>query len=103
MEAATSIWVRLIRHGRIVKQVTVPATFEDPFSAVEEAMKKLDLSNPLWIEKNQQEWDNFFQTRFFPDDFMEKVSFDRMEIEYINPSSPKRKSTDPRNAIDSSF
>ena len=99
MSSNTSIWVRLIRHGRIMKQVTIPAVFENPFPALEKAMEKLDVSNPLWSSKNQSEWDVFFQTRFYPEDFMESVSFDRMEIEYINPSAPKRKSADPRNAL----
>ena len=40
----------------------------------------------------------FGQTRFLPDAFMEHVSFDRLEIEFIDPDAKKKKSNDPRNA-----
>lgn len=96
----TSIWVRGMKNGRIVKQITVPATFEDPISPLQEALKQLDLPNPMWLDKNQKEWDSFLQTRFYPQDFLEYLPFDRLEVEYINPKAPKRKSTDPRNAVD---
>ena len=57
-----------------------------------------DIARPLWLEKNQREWDEFGQTRFLPDAFLESVPFDRLEIEYIDPDAPKRHSNDPRNA-----
>ena len=65
---------------------------------VENALHKLDIARPLWLEKNQREWDEFGQTRFLPDAFLESVPFDRLEIEYIDPDAPKRHSNDPRNA-----
>ena len=63
-----------------------------------EACHALDLSRPLWLEKNEREWREFGQTRFLPDAFMEHVSFDRLEIEFIDPDAKKKKSNDPRNA-----
>ena len=71
---------------------------EDPESALSEACRKLDLSRPLWLEKNQREWDEFGQTRFLPDAFLEPVDFERLEIEFIDPDAKKRVSRDPRNA-----
>ncbi len=96
----SSLWIRGIKNGRIIKQVTVPATFEDPQTPLQDGLKELDLSTPLWLEKNQREWDSFFQTRFYPQDFVDHLPFDRLEVEYINPKAPKRKSMDPRNAVD---
>ena len=66
--------------------------------ALSQALAKLDLSRPLWLDKNQKEWDDFGQTRFLPDAFLESVDFERLEIEYIDPDAPKRRSNDPRNA-----
>ena len=37
--------------------------------------------------------------RFLPDAFFEAVPFERLEIEYIDPDAPKKKSRDPRNAF----
>ena len=44
-----------------------------------------------------REWDDFGMTRFLPDAFFESVTFERLEIEYIDPDAKKRKSQDPRN------
>lgn len=95
---AEALWVRTIRHHRMDKQYVAPCTRRDPQEALEEACRALDLSKPLWLDKNQREWETFGQTRFLPDSFMESVDFERLEIEYIDPDAPKRRSKDPRNA-----
>ncbi len=95
---STSLWVRTIRHHRLDRQLVVPCTRKHPQEALQLALEKLDLSRPLWLEKHQREWDEFGQTRFLPDDFMESVNFERLEIEYIDPDAPKKRSQDPRNA-----
>lgn len=95
---ATSLWVRTIRHHRIDKQIVEPCTRSHPQDALESALHKLDIALPIWLDKNQREWEDFGQTRFLPDAFLESVSFDRLEIEYIDPDAPKRRSNDPRNA-----
>ena len=94
---AEALWVRTIRHNRIDRQQVEPCGRADPQQALEEACHKLDLSKPLWLEKNRREWEQFGQTRFQPDAFLESVDFDRMEIEYIDPDKKKGHSRDPRN------
>ena len=96
---ATSLWVKTIEHHRIGRQTTVPCGREDPRDALLQACHELDLSEPMWLDKNQREWEEFGSTRFLPDAFVEQVAFQRLEIEYIDPEAPKKKSTDPRNAF----
>lgn len=96
---ATALWVKTIRHHRTDKQITIPCTRTDPSDALYEACHQLDLPQPLWLDKNQREWEEFGQTRFLPDAFFENVEFERLEIEYIDPEAPKKKSQDPRNAF----
>ena len=96
---AEALWVRTIRHHRIDRQTTVPCGRADPEEALNEACHRLDLSRPVWLEKNSREWEEFGQTRFLPDAFFESVPFDRLEIEYIDPDAPKKRSRDPRNAF----
>ena len=95
---ATSLWVRTIRHHRTDRQATVPCGRKEAHGALQEACHELDLPEPLWLEKNEREWEEFGMTRFLPDAFFEQVDFERLEIEYIDPDAPKRKSRDPRNA-----
>ncbi len=95
---STALWVRVIRHHRTARQATVPCGRWEPEEALAEACRELDLSRPLWLEKNSREWQEFAQTRFLPDAFVEAVDFERLEIEFIDPDAPKRTSRDPRNA-----
>lgn len=94
---ATALWVRTIRHHRMDRQTVEPCTRRDPQSALDAALHRLDLPRPLWLEKNQREWDEFGQTRFLADAFLEPVPFERLEIEYIDPDAPRHPSRDPRN------
>lgn len=96
---AEALWVRTIVNHRTDRQATVPCGRDNPRDALLTACHELDLPEPLWLEKNEREWAEFGQTRFLPDAFFERVSFQRMEIEYIDPDAPKRKSNDPRNAF----
>lgn len=92
---ATALWLRTIRHHRIDRQAVEPCTRDNPHDALEEACRKLDISHPIWLDKNEREWEEFGQTRFLPDAFLDSVDFDRMEIEYIDPDAKKKRSKRP--------
>jgi hypothetical protein len=96
---AEALWVRTIQHHRTDRQTTVPCSRDNAREALREACHEMDLPEPLWLEKNEKEWETFGMTRFLPDAFFETVPFERMEIEYIDPDAPKKKSKDPRNAF----
>ena len=96
---ASALWVKTIRHHRTDRQITAPCARGDAREALRNACRELDLPEPLWLEKNEREWAEFGMTRFLPDAFFETVSFERLEIEYIDPDAPKKKSRDPRNAF----
>ncbi len=97
---ATALWLRTIKRQRMDRQHVEPCDRADPQSALEEACHKLDISRPIWLDKHTREWEEFGQTRFLPDDFLESVDFQRMEIEFIDPDAKKKKSRDIRNAFD---
>ena len=96
---ATALWVKTIRKHHIDLQTTVPCGRDDPREALREACHELDLPEPLWLDKNEREWETFGMTRFLQDAFFETVPFERLEIEFIDPDAPKKKSQDPRNAF----
>ena len=96
---ATALWVKTIRKHHIDLQTTVHCGRDDPREALREACHELDLPEPLWLDKNGREWETFGMTRFLQDAFFETVPFERLEIEYIDPDAPKKKSQDPRNAF----
>lgn len=45
--------------------------------------KKLDISVPLWLKKNTQEFAQFRSTNFNPDQFSESVTFDRFQLKLL--------------------
>ena len=96
---ATALWVKTVRHHRTDRQTTVPCDRDSAHSALHDACHELDLPEPIWLDKNEREWQEFGMTRFLPDAFFETVPFERLEIEYIDPDAPKKKSRDPRNAF----
>ena len=97
---ASGLWVKIIRNHRIDRQVTVDCARDDPRDALLEACHSLVLPEPVWLEKNRREWDEFGMTRFLADAFFEAVPFQRLDIEYIDPDAPKKKSHDYRNSFD---
>jgi len=95
---ATGLWIKVIRHHRIERQLVEPCGRGEAAEALTEACRKLDIAAPIWLPRHERDWQAYAQTRFLPDDFMEEVHFDRLEIEWIDPDAPRSGSRDPRNA-----
>lgn len=88
--------MRIVHKHRIVRSETVP--FDgDLVGALTELCARLDLPRPMLLPKHEREWAGFRRTTFLKDHFIERVPFDRMEIELIDPDAKKRKNPDPRN------
>ncbi|MBQ3705147.1 MAG: hypothetical protein II888_01725 [Clostridia bacterium] len=94
---ASALWAKTIVGHRIDRQATIPCDRHDPREALLQACHELDLAEPVWLDKNDREWEEFGMTRFGADAFFESVPFQRLEIEYIDPDAPKKKSKDYRN------
>lgn len=92
------LWVRLIRHNKIVRDATLPCDVLRWEDALRDACHGMDLSAPILLPRHLRDWDQFKLMRFLPSDFMDAVAFDRMEAEYFEEGAPKRQDRDPRNA-----
>lgn len=51
---------------------------------MEQVYSELDLSEPVWVSKHARDLAKYGRTRFLKSDFLEKVPFDYLEIEYFN-------------------
>ena len=87
----TSLWARVIKSHKIICQDTEPCDHDGAQEALEAICYRLDLPKPLWLDKHQREWDEFGQTRFVAEHFVESIGFDRLEIEFINPRAQKKR------------
>ncbi|MBQ7795591.1 MAG: hypothetical protein IJ374_03410 [Lachnospiraceae bacterium] len=53
------------------------------FQAVEEICQEFDLSQPIWLDANINEFKRHARTRFRKDSFIEAIEFDYLEIHVI--------------------
>jgi hypothetical protein len=74
-------WGKLKTEDRILKDIIVNS--DGLKSAVADICNEFDLSKPMILEKHVSETASFNRTVFYPDDFVESVSFDSFEIEKI--------------------
>ena len=93
------LWVKEIKRHRIERQEAAPCAWGAEQTVLREMMQQMDLPSPIWLKKHEREYDEFRRTSFLPDHFVEDVSFERIEIEYLDDTDKKRKSSDPRNAF----
>lgn len=81
------VWGTIITDNKITASATGSSEKSDPAEALMESLeqiyKALDLAEPVWVSKHARELSRFGRTRFLPADFIEPVTFDRFEIEYI--------------------
>ena len=53
------------------------------FQSLDDICYEFDLSRPVWLEKNINEFKRRDKTRFYKDNFIESVEFDFIEIQVI--------------------
>ena len=82
------MWVKLNRKGHAVRQMTIEDDREvnrtkKVFDALAKACKEMDLSQPIWLEKNVKEFQQRHKTRFTADNFVEALEYDNLEIQIL--------------------
>lgn len=90
------LWARAIKKQRIVRSETMELS-DDLTETLTDLFTKMDLPRPMWLGKNDREWEQFRLTSFSKDNFIETIPYDKVEIEQIDPDAKKKKSQDPRN------
>ncbi len=81
------IYGKLIKNNLIICEEKAEYTDKDMTfqqkltSCLVDICKKMDIQVPIWMSKNTKELANFSKTFFTDEQFMEKVYFDRFEIE----------------------
>ena len=91
------LWIKTIEKHKIARQCTVPCVIAEVEETLVEACREMDLPAPIWLNKQLKEFDSFRHTSFLPENFIEEVGFQKLEIEYLDDSGKKRRSNDPRN------
>ena len=87
---AQGIWVRLIKHGKIVQSTVNPCTADEWEEALSDACHQLDIAKPVILPRHERDYSLFHQARFLPEHFIEHFPYDRMEVEFIDPEAKSK-------------
>lgn len=83
------VWGKIFKDNRLIKDITVENEDEDTrthkvFQALDEICYAFDLSRPIWLDSNIQEFKRHARTRFRPDSFVDAVDFDFLDFHVID-------------------
>ena len=83
------LWAKIIVSGKMVKNMTIENSdsslnrTKKIFNAIDEVCYSYDLSKPIWLDKNINEFKKSNKTRFTKDNFVDEIDFDSLDIEII--------------------
>ncbi|SFG55388.1 hypothetical protein SAMN04487761_12620 [Lachnospiraceae bacterium C7] len=82
------IWFKFIKDARIENSETIEDYSTETrthkiLNSVDEICYKFDLSKPIWLESNIDEFKRRSKTRFSSDNFVDEIEFDYMEMEVL--------------------
>lgn len=89
------LWAKKIAKNHLIDSIVVKnkenniTLSERRDKCLKEICQKLDLSLPVWLKKHDLEFSQFKYVTFYPQDFIDEVDFDKLEIELIDDDDKK--------------
>lgn len=82
------IWVKEFKNNRLLKDIVIEDTSGETrthkvYKALDEACLAFDLTRPIWLKLNQNDFLLHAKTRFRQDNFVEPIDFDYLEFQVI--------------------
>ena len=82
------LWGKEFKDNKMLKYTVIEDTSDDTrthkiFHALDEICYEFDLSKPIWLDANINEFKRLAKTRFTQDNFVESIDFDFLEIHVI--------------------
>ncbi len=83
------IWFKIFSDAHLIKSETIEDNSGETrthkiFAALDEACLRFDLSKPIWLAANVEEFKKHSKTRFNKDNFVEDIDFDYLEIHVLD-------------------
>ena len=79
------LWLKLIKGATILRQTTLSFSAEELYEkdavlgVLDQGVHLFDLSMPVVLPSHHSDWIQYHRAIFYAGDFVEEVSFDRME------------------------
>lgn len=82
------MWGKIRKENRMLKDTVICDESSDTrthkiFHALDEICYLWDLSKPIWLDHNIEEFRRHDKTRFTADSFIDSIDFDYLEIQII--------------------
>jgi len=82
------IWAREFKDNKMLKDTVVCDDSDETrthkvFSAIDKICIEFDLSHPVWLDNNVDDFKRHSKVRFRQDSFIEEIDFDYLEISVI--------------------
>lgn len=82
------VWGRTFKNNKMLKSTTIEIDNDDTrthkvFDALKQICEQFDLSNPIWLDTNINEFKRIARTRFYNDSFIESIEFDYLDFYVI--------------------
>lgn len=82
------LWAKIWKENHLIKDMVVCDDSDlnrtkKIFNSLEKVCMEMDLSNPIWLDKNITEFKRHDKTRFYQDNFIDSIDCDYLEIHVI--------------------
>lgn len=82
------LWGKIWKENHLIKDTVICDDSEDTrthkiFHALDAICYEFDLSKPIWLDSNIEEFKKRDKTRFSKDNFVDSIEFDYLEIQII--------------------
>ena len=82
------LWGKIGKENHLIKDTVICDESDDTrthkiFHALDAICYEFDLSKPIWLDSNIEEFKKRDKTRFSQDNFVDSVDFDFLEIQII--------------------
>ena len=88
-EKMYKLWARKIKKNHLIDSILIKNTenisnSEKRDKCLKEICEKFDISVPVWLKKHDFEFSQFKYVTFYPQDFIDEIDFDKLEVELID-------------------
>lgn len=83
------LWAKIFKENRLMRDVVISNDAIDlnrtkkVFNAIDDVCYQFDLSKPIWLDNNIEDFKRHDKTRFTQDNFIDVIDFDYLEIHVI--------------------
>ncbi len=90
------LWAKKIKNNRIISSTVAESKDTIPVEekrkiCIDEICKHFDLGIPVWLKNHDMDFSQFKYVVLYPEDFIDEVDFDKLEIELIDDEKDKNR------------